>query len=96
MASTTADENSNSKIGFKQLFDTDSSTYTYLLWDEQTKDAILIDPVDIQVDRDLNEVKELGLNLIYGWYVFTLHRPSLRFTFTFLCIWMYVSGFLHY
>ena len=91
MASTTADENSNSKIGFKQLFDTDSSTYTYLLWDEQTKDAILIDPVDIQVDRDLNEVKELGLNLIYGWYV--LYCSALRFTLRFVC--MHVSFFLH-
>ncbi len=50
----------------KQMFDDDSSTYTYLLWDESTKDAILVDPVDIQVDRDLDAVKELGLNLVYG------------------------------
>ena len=57
-------------MGLKQLFDDDSSTYTYLLWDEQTKDAILVDPVDIQVDRDLSEVQSLGLNLIYGWYVY--------------------------
>ena len=54
------------KIGFKQLFDDDSSTYTYLLWDQQTKDAVLVDPVDLQVDRDLSEIKELGLNLVYG------------------------------
>lgn len=54
------------KIGLKQLFDDDSSTYTYLLWDQATKDAIVIDPVDLQVDRDLAEVKELGLNLVYG------------------------------
>lgn len=53
-------------MGFKQLFDDDSSTYTYLLWDEQTKDAVLVDPVDIQVDRDLKEVESLGLNLVYG------------------------------
>lgn len=50
----------------KQMFDDDSCTYTYLLWDEGTKDAILVDPVDIQVDRDLDAVKELGLNLVYG------------------------------
>jgi sulfur dioxygenase len=54
------------KIGLKQLFDDDSSTFTYLLWDEAAKDAILVDPVDIQVDRDLAAVKELGLNLVYG------------------------------
>lgn len=56
----------STKIGIKQLFDGDSSTYTYLLWDQQSKDAILVDPVDIQVDRDLKEVENLGLNLIYG------------------------------
>ena len=54
------------KIGLKQLFDDDSSTYTYLLWDGTTKDAILVDPVDIQVDRDLAAVQELGLTLVYG------------------------------
>jgi sulfur dioxygenase len=53
-------------IGLKQLFDNDSSTYTYLLWDTETKDAILVDPVDLQVDRDINEVTQLGLNLVYG------------------------------
>lgn len=54
------------KIEMKQLFDEDSSTYTYLLWDSKSKDAILVDPVDIQVDRDLKEVEALGLKLIYG------------------------------
>jgi sulfur dioxygenase len=48
------------------LFDPESSTYTYLLWDTDTKDALLVDPVDIQVDRDLKIVKEMGLNLKYG------------------------------
>jgi sulfur dioxygenase len=53
-------------MGLKQLFDDDSSTYTYLLWDPHTKDAIIVDPVDLQVERDLKEVGELGLNLVYG------------------------------
>lgn len=57
---------SNDKIGLKQLFDEDSFTYTYLLWDSETKDAVLVDPVDIQVNRDLKEVADLGLNLVYG------------------------------
>jgi sulfur dioxygenase len=54
------------KMGLKQLFDDESSTYTYLLWDDVTKDAILVDPVDVQVERDLAAVKELGLQLVYG------------------------------
>lgn len=54
------------KLGLKQLFDEESSTYTYLLWDTSTNDAVLIDPVDTQVDRDIKEVTNLGLKLIYG------------------------------
>jgi sulfur dioxygenase len=53
-------------VGFKQLFDDVSCTYTYLLWDPKTKDALLIDPVDTKVDRDLKEVADEGLKLIYG------------------------------
>jgi hypothetical protein len=53
-------------IGLKQLFDEDSSTFTYLLWDETTKDAVIVDPVDIQADRDVKEAADLGLNLIFG------------------------------
>jgi len=54
------------KIGLKQLFDEESSTYTYLIWDQTTKDAVLVDPVDVQVDRDIKEAKENGLNLVLG------------------------------
>jgi sulfur dioxygenase len=57
---------SDEKIGVKQLFDDESWTHTYLLWDKTTKDAIIVDPVDIQVDRDLAVVQEMGLNLVYG------------------------------
>jgi len=57
---------SDDKMGIKQLFDDASSTYTYILWDETTKDAIVVDPVDIQVERDLAVAQELGLHLIYG------------------------------
>ena len=53
-------------IGLRQLFDDESSTYTYLVWDKGTKDAILIDPVDTQVERDLKVISEEGLNLVYG------------------------------
>ena len=49
----------------RQLFDAETSTYTYLLWDRGSGEAALIDTVDRQVDRDLQLVKELGLNLKY-------------------------------
>ena len=50
---------------FRQLFDAESSTYTYLLADERTREALLIDTVREQVERDLNLLKELGLTLHY-------------------------------
>ena len=39
----------STEIGMRQLFDEKSSTYTYLLWDKETEDAIIVDPVDTQV-----------------------------------------------
>lgn len=46
-----------------QLFESESSTYTYLLADPETKEAVLIDPVLETIDRDLKLVHELGLYL---------------------------------
>ena len=37
----------SSKLIFRQLFEKESSTYTYLLGCVDTKEAILIDPVDV-------------------------------------------------
>lgn len=58
----------SSKLLFRQLFEKESSTYTYLLADvaHPDKPALLIDPVDKTVDRDLTLVEELGLKLIYA------------------------------
>jgi sulfur dioxygenase len=50
---------------FRQLYDSETSTYTYLIADEQTKEAALIDPVIEQVERDLKLIQELGLTLRY-------------------------------
>jgi glyoxylase-like metal-dependent hydrolase (beta-lactamase superfamily II) len=50
---------------FRQLFDNDSSTYTYLVADPELKEAILVDPVLEQVERDLKLLKELELTLRY-------------------------------
>ena len=49
----------------RQLFDKTSSTYTYLIADSQSKDALLIDPVREQIERDIQLIEELGLNLRY-------------------------------
>jgi sulfur dioxygenase len=49
---------------FRQLFDQVSSTYTYLLADEATREAILLDSVFEQHERDLALIRELELNLI--------------------------------
>ncbi|MEE8339991.1 MAG: rhodanese-like domain-containing protein [Xanthomonadales bacterium] len=50
---------------FRQLFDPQSSTYTYLLGDNESRQAVLIDPVFEQVRRDASLVEELGLELLY-------------------------------
>lgn len=50
---------------FRQLYEPLSSTYTYLLGDEDTGQAVLIDPVIATMDRDLAEVHRLGLTLAY-------------------------------
>lgn len=51
---------------FRQLFDSASSTYTYLLADEETREAVIIDPVLEQVDRDVQLLSELGLHLAWA------------------------------
>lgn len=48
-----------------QLFDPASSTYTYLLFDQQSREAVLIDPVDEQLERDLATLQEYGLKLVW-------------------------------
>lgn len=52
---------------FRQLFDKDTSTYTYLIADEKTKEAAIIDPVREQVDRDVKLIEGLGLKLKYAF-----------------------------
>ena len=48
---------------FRQLFDAESATYTYLLADQG--EAVLIDPVRDQLERDLLLLEELGLKLVH-------------------------------
>jgi len=49
---------------FRQLFDPASSTYTYLLGDSGSGEALLIDPVFEHERRDSALLRELGLRLV--------------------------------
>lgn len=51
---------------FRQLFDYQSYTYTYLLADQGTREAILIDPVLELVNRDIHLLEDHGLKLKYA------------------------------
>jgi sulfur dioxygenase len=51
---------------FKQLFEIESSTYTYLLSCPDTGTTALIDPVIETVERDLEVLQQLGLRLDYA------------------------------
>jgi len=48
---------------FRQLFDPESSTYSYLLGDENTREAILIDSVLGSTDQTLMLLEQLDLRL---------------------------------
>lgn len=57
-----------------KLFDSVSSTYTYLLADLTTKEAVLIDPVLEHAKRDANLCNELGFQLKYA----SKYKPSVK------------------
>jgi glyoxylase-like metal-dependent hydrolase (beta-lactamase superfamily II) len=50
----------------RQLLDPETSTWTYLLADSETREALLIDPVREQIERDTTLLRELGLQLRYS------------------------------
>jgi sulfur dioxygenase len=49
---------------FKQIFDTKSSTYTYLIASAKGREAVIIDPVLENVNEYINILKELDLKLV--------------------------------
>mmetsp|Transcript_9114 Transcript_9114/g.40036 ORF Transcript_9114/g.40036 Transcript_9114/m.40036 type:complete len:242 (-) Transcript_9114:1308-2033(-) len=55
-----------SELVFKQLFEAESSTYTYIVGDGATKEAVIIDPVDLTAARDANLIRELELDVKYA------------------------------
>jgi glyoxylase-like metal-dependent hydrolase (beta-lactamase superfamily II) len=50
---------------FRQLFESVSGTYTYLIGCPATRQAVLIDPVLPMWERDVAELRRLGLDLAY-------------------------------
>jgi sulfur dioxygenase len=56
-----------------QLFDPASSTYTYVIFDESTREAVIIDPVDEQWSATWPRCASTGSN---WWTIEThAHRP---------------------
>ena len=49
---------------FKQIFDTETSTYTYIIASAKGREAVIIDPVLENVEDYINALKELNLKLV--------------------------------
>lgn len=52
-------------MSFRQLFDPESSTYTYILADAERREAVIVDPVRAHCERDLAVLAEIGLKLVW-------------------------------
>lgn len=52
-------------IIFRQLIDYETNTYTYIIADKDTKEAVIIDPVYEMASRDAKLINELGLTVKY-------------------------------
>jgi len=48
-----------------QLFDAESSTFTYILAAPDSRDAVIVDPVERHLERDLAHLARLGLHLTH-------------------------------
>jgi len=51
---------------FRQIFDSASSTYTYLVASRTGGEALIIDPVKEQLDQYLTVIRHLDLRLVYA------------------------------
>ena len=52
-------------LKFRQMFESETSTFTYLVFDSESRQGILIDPVKETVSRDLKLIDELAIKLLY-------------------------------
>jgi len=53
------------KLVFRQFFDKDTGTFTYFLFDSETMEGLIIDPVKEQFGLSLQFIEELGVELKY-------------------------------
>ena len=53
------------KLVFRQFFDKDTGTFTYLLFDYETMEGLIINTVKEQFDLSLQFIEELGVELKY-------------------------------
>jgi glyoxylase-like metal-dependent hydrolase (beta-lactamase superfamily II)/rhodanese-related sulfurtransferase len=63
MHTSQAHSQAHSSAQVIQLFDPQSSTYTYLVYDPHSLDAVIIDPVDDQIQRDQQLIQDKGLKV---------------------------------
>lgn len=56
----------NDAVIFRQLVDNATFTYTYILADLDTREAVIIDPVFEKVERDIELIDQLELKLKYA------------------------------
>ena len=53
------------KLVFRQFFDKDTGTFTFFLFDSETMEGLIIDPVKEQFDLSLKFIEEVGVKLKY-------------------------------
>mmetsp|Transcript_30870 Transcript_30870/g.54158 ORF Transcript_30870/g.54158 Transcript_30870/m.54158 type:complete len:169 (+) Transcript_30870:45-551(+) len=61
----TSSRDTSTRAHVRQLFEKESCTYTYLVYDPSTRECVLIDPVDLTHERDLKVIADAGLRLKY-------------------------------
>lgn len=83
----------NTNMIFKQLLDYETNTYTYIIADEKTKDAVVIDPVFENATRDEKLITELWLRVKY---FLDTHLQFLTEALSISVIWGAIGIFISY
>ena len=65
------------RMNLEQIFHSETSTYWYLLWDDASSEALIIDPVDEDIELYLRLLKAKGLKLVCAGYAHSC-RPHHR------------------
>ena len=59
------DQINNSNFEFRQIFDKKTCTFTYLVFDAETREGIIIDPIRENFSKNLKYIEELEIDLKY-------------------------------